>query len=241
MLRKFRLLVSALSALAVLVVSVQGLACGLTPPIGPSGLAAVCHGDEDAPRIRLGLAVGGTSTKIDFQTESVPLLQAASTTSVDLLLFQRLSLSASLGASLGGHVDYAAQRYQLAPGPIVGLGVSYRLFGGSAPFLHLSAAYSVARSTSRAPDESEATFTSHDYRVGAALGKTLGKVAAPFVVARYFGAGTNWPVAGGHGGDHYRYHVGVGSAFGFSEHWDALAELAFLGERRATLGVGYLF
>lgn len=77
--------------------------------------------------------------------------------------------------------------------------------------------------------------------MGAALGKTIGRVAAPFVVAHYFGAGTSWSVAGGHGADHYRYHLGVGSAFGFLEHWDALAELSCLGERRATLGVGYLF
>ncbi|MEO8902966.1 MAG: hypothetical protein ABI488_12970 [Polyangiaceae bacterium] len=100
-------------------------------------------------------------------------MQAASTATFDLLLLQRLSLSASLGASLGGHVDYGGQRYYLAPGPLVGLGASYRLFGGAAPFLHLSAAYSVARSNSRAPDASEAPFPAYDYRVGAAIGKTL--------------------------------------------------------------------
>lgn len=69
----------------------------------------------------------------------------------------------------------------------------------------------------------------------------MGKFAAPFVVARYFGAGTSWPDVAGHGADHYRYHVGIGSAFGLSEHFDTLAEVAFLGERRLTLGVGYMF
>ena len=69
----------------------------------------------------------------------------------------------------------------------------------------------------------------------------MGNVAAPFVVARYFGAGTNWSVGGGHGADHFRYHVGLGSAFGLSDHFDALGELAFLGEQRLTIGGGYVF
>ena len=73
------------------------------------------------------------------------------------------------------------------------------------------------------------------------MGKALGSIAAPFIVGRYFGAGTEWAVAGGHGADKFRYQVGVGAAFGLSEHVDALAELAFLGERRATVGVGYIF
>jgi hypothetical protein len=195
--RSFALLVSAQLAFGALAIAPGSQACGLTPPIGPSGLASVCHGDENAPRVRLGLAVGGTSSKIDFKTETAPLVQSAATTTFDLLLFQRLSLSASLGGSLAGHLDYGGQRFLLEPGPIVGLGVSYRLFGGRAPFLHLSAGYSVARSTSQAPDASRdaadapsrrgATFTSYDYRFGVAVGKTLGDFAAPFVVGRYFG------------------------------------------------------
>ena len=192
--------------------------------------------------MRLGLTVGGTSTKINFGDQVAPLVQGASTGTVDLLLFDRLSLSAALGASLDGHIDYRGQRFVLRPGPIGGLGIAYRLFGNQGmPFLHLSASYSIARSRTRAPDTSEATFTSRDSRLGLAVGKTLGSVAAPFLVARYFGAGTNWSVGGGHGADHYRYHVGIGSAFGLSTHFDALLELAFLGERRASIGAGYTF
>ena len=61
------------------------------------------------------------------------------------------------------------------------------------------------------------------------------------MVGRYFGGGTSWPAVGGHGGDHYGYHVGIGSAFGLSQHFDSLVELAILGERRATLSLGYVF
>lgn len=216
------------------------VACGLTPPIGPNGLPTMCHGDEHAVRVRAGVVLGGTSTRIDFGGESSPLVQGAASATIDVLPFERLSLSAALGAALPGRLDYRGQRYELRPGPLFGVGVGYRFLGGKAPFVHTSLTLSWARSSAVAPDESTSTVTFKDYRLGVAIGKTFGGVVAPFVMARYFGAGTEWDVAG-HGADHYRYHVGVGAALALSEHFDALAELAFLGEKRASLGVGYAF
>jgi hypothetical protein len=215
-------------------------ACGLSPPIGPTGLPAVCHGDEAAPRVRVGVTAGGTSTKIDFGAVTAPLLQTAATATVDVMLFERLGLSGAIGSSLFGHLDYEGRRFELQPGPIGGLSISYRLLGGSAPFVHGSLGYSIAHSTARAPDDTRTVFTSRDYRLGLAVGKTFGGFAAPFVVGRYFGAGTNWPEVAGHGADHYRYHVGVGSAFGLSRHLDSLIEVAFLGEKRVSLSLGYV-
>lgn len=237
--RFIKVLVGAV--LTTWVVAGPAEACGLTPPIGPTGLPAVCHGDGAALGIRAGIAAGGTSTRINFSSETAALLQGATSATLDLFPLPRLGISAALGASLGGRLDYGGSRYDLLPGPLGGLGVSYRLFGGAAPFIHTSFTYSLASTTTRAGDGSEATFTSRDWRVGVAVGKTLGRVAAPFAMARYFGAGTNWSPGGGKGADAYRYHVGVGSAFALSEHIDALAELAFLGERRGTIGVGYAF
>lgn len=227
--------------LSVVTVQVRGEACGLTPPIGPSGLPAVCYGDPDALRIRAGLTAGGTSTRIDFADDSADLVQAATTATLDVFPMQRLALSATLGAALVGRIDYEGERYTLLPGPVAGLGLSYRFFGGRVPFVHVSFSGSIARATTRAEDGSESSFTSRDWRLGLAVGHAVAEWAAPFAVARYFGAGTDWDVAGGKGADAFRYHVGAGSAFGISEHWDALVELAFLGERRATAGVGYSF
>lgn len=231
----------ALAFLVALLVPRFGSACGLSPPIGPNGLPAVCHGDEVAVRVRAGLTAGGTSTRIDFGDTAADLVQGATTATLDIMPWPRLSLSAAGGASLGGHVDYAGRRYTLQPGPIGGVGLSYRFVGDRLPFVHASVTFSIARSTTHADGSEDATFTSRDLRFGIAAGMAFGKHLAPFAVARYFGAGTDWSVAGGHGSDHYRYHVGVGSAFGFSEHFDGLVELAFLGERRASIGVGYLF
>jgi hypothetical protein len=227
--------------LAVVTLQAECSACGLTPPIGPNGLPAVCHGDPDALRLRAGLTAGGTATRVDFADDSADLLQSASAVTLDVFPLQRLALSATLGAALAGRIDYQGERYTLLPGPVAGLGVSYRFLGGRVPFVHVSLTASIARATSRADDGSEQEFTSRDWRLGLAVGHAVTQWAAPFVVARYFGAGTHWDVASGKGSDAFRYHVGAGSAFGISEHWDVLAELAFLGERRATLGAGYSF
>lgn len=235
--------VAASLTLAIFVSSLarNGLSCGLTPPVGPLGLPTVCHGDGLGLGMRAGLTLGGTSTRLDFGPEQATLVQAAGTGTFDLVLADRLSFSGALGASLGGRLDYRSEQFDLLPGPVLGIGAAYRLFGGRAPFVQASLTLSVARSTTRAEDESRASFTSRDYRLGLAVGKTFGSVAAPFLVARYFGAGTTWSVGGGHGADHFRYHIGLGSAFGLSSHFDALVEIAFVGERRASLGAGYTF
>jgi hypothetical protein len=192
--------------------------------------------------MRAGLTAGGTSTKIKFGDTTADLLQGATTATFDVFPLERLGLSAAFGTALGGHIDYLGSRYDLHPGVLGGVGVSYRFFGNEGlPFAHASFTFSLARATTRAPGGAEDVFTSRDYRLGLAVGKALGRIAAPFVVGRYFGAGTDWAVGGGHGADNFRYHVGIGSAFGLSDQLDALAELAFLGERRATVGVGYTF
>ncbi len=159
-------------------------ACGLTPPIGPSGLPAICHGDEAKIRIRVGAVIGGTSTRIDFSDQTASLLQAATSATVDVLPFERLTLSGALGASLPGRVEYRAVQFDLRPGPMAGVGVAYRLFGGAAPFVHTSFTLSLSRSTTRAPDGSKGTFTSRDYRFGLAVGKTLGHAGGPKARAR---------------------------------------------------------
>jgi len=236
------LLAHALGLMAALAaVSKPAGACGLTPPIGPNGLPAACRGDESGLPMRIGVTAGGTSTRIDFAAASADLRQGATTATFDVFPVERLGLSLAGGASLGGHVDYGGQRFDLLPGPVGGVGVSYRFLGGTIPFIHVSLTGSLARTTTRASDGSEAIFTSRDWRVGVAVGQVFGKWIAPFAVVRYFGAGTNWSVAGGKGADAFRYHVGVGATVRISERVDALGELAFLGEKRATLGVGYSF
>lgn len=223
-------------------------ACGLTPPIGPNGLPTVCHGESNSIRLRAGLSVGGTSTVIKFGNERANLLQGATVATFDVHPVDRLGLSVAAGGALGGHVDFRDQRYTLRPGAVGGIGVSYRVLDGRGvlPFVHASATLSVARAATEGPGTPAApsvrsAFTSYDWRFGLAVGKPIGKVAAPFAVARYFGAGTDWEPGGTKGSDRFRYHVGAGSAFAISEKIDLLTEVTFLGEKRLTLGAGYTF
>ncbi len=235
---------TAVSAIAPLR---ESSACGLTPPIGPSGLPTICHGGT-APRVHAGLSVGGTSTSLRFPSGRAELLQGASVLSLDVnplvgTVAEPLTLSITAGASLGGHVDYAGVRYTLSQGVVVGGGVAYRLGGrGGAPFVQpsLSLAYSGA-AKAEGPDGRRESFTAIDYRAGLAVGKVVGGFAAPFAVVRYFGGGTEWELAGGHGRDRFLYQAGLGSAFALGPRLDLVAEVAFLGEGRATAGVGWSF
>jgi hypothetical protein len=231
----------ALVALALVAFTPAARACGLTPPLGPNGLPTVCHGEATAVRFHAGLSLGGTSTSIDFGADRASLRQGATVASLDVLPTDALALTVAAGASLGGSVDFRGVSHDLRPGWVAGVGVSYRFFGrGALPFVLPSLGYSIARAEAAAPDGSSGAFTARDWRAGLVIGKALGP-AAPFALARVFGGGTEWAVGGGHGADHFRYQVGAGSAFALSDHLDAIAELAFLGERRATVGVGYTF
>lgn len=203
----------------------------------------MCRGDHDTLRLRAGLAVGGTSTKIDFGDQRASLLQTAAVATADVHPAARLGLSAAAGATGPGRVDFLGVRHTLRPGWMAGLGVSGAVLEGRGklPFVHASFTYSEARATTRAPDGTEATFRARDWRVGVAIGKAVTSTVAPFVVARYFGAGTRWAPGGGKGSDHFRYHAGAGLSWSVSTVVDVLAEAAVLGEKRGTLGVGYTF
>ncbi|MBL8715263.1 MAG: hypothetical protein JNL79_04675 [Myxococcales bacterium] len=218
-------------------------ACGLSPPIGPNGLPGVCRGESSTVRVRVGLSAGGTATRIKFGDQRAELLQGATVATLDVSPLDALTFSGSFGAALGGRVDFLDVRHDLRPGWIGGLAVSYRLLDGrgALPFVQASFGYSIARAATRAPDASEATFTSKDWRVGLSVGKVVFGRVAPYLVGRFFGAGTDWSVGGGKGSDAFRYHVGVGSAFALGEHLDALLEAAVLGERRLSVTVGWTF
>ncbi|MBK7402109.1 MAG: hypothetical protein IPJ34_39170 [Myxococcales bacterium] len=236
-----RLVPLAICLLVPTLTAVDADACGLSPPIGPNGLPGVCRGESSTVRVRVGLSVGGTATKIKFGDERADLLQGATVATLDVSPLDALTLSGAFGAALGGRVDFREVRHDLRPGYLGGLGVSYRLLDGrgALPFAHASFTYSIARATTRAPDATEATFTSKDWRVGLSIGKVVFGRVAPYVVGRFFGAGTDWSVGGGKGSDAFRYHVGVGSAFALGDHLDGLLEAAVLGERRLSVGLGW--
>ncbi len=236
-----RLVPLAVGLLVPSLTAVASDACGLSPPMGSNGLPGVCRGEGSTIRVRVGLSTGGTATRIKFAEQHADLQQGAAVATIDVSPRDAFTLSAAFGAALGGRVDFRGVRHDLRPGYLGGVGVSYRLLDGrgALPFAHASFTYSVARTTTRAPDASEAAFTSKDWRIGLSIGKVVFGRVAPYVVGRVFGAGTDWSVGGAHGADASRYHVGVGSAFALGAHLDGLLEAAVLGERRLSVGLGW--
>jgi hypothetical protein len=238
-------IVASASLFSVLLSAKAAWPCGLTPPIGPTGLPALCHGDG-VPTFRLGQSVGGTSTKIDYGGKTSELVQGAAVLSLDVNplrfgVLEALTISGNVGASLGGYTDYDGTRYHLSPGVIAGVGASYRFLGQNGlPFIQPSFSYSVSLATSDAPGGGSASYTAKDWRAGVVIGRSFGGFAVPFVAARKFGAGTSWEIAG-KGEDHFRYQLGAGSAFALTQHMDVFGEVDFLGEKRVTLGMGYTF
>lgn len=234
---------SALACLAAVGVARPAAACGLTPPVGPTGLPATCRGESKLTAVRLGLVGGGTRTKIDFGDERASLSQAALVLALDVQLLGSLTVGASAGLPQGGTLEYRGQSHELSGKSLFGVSAAYRLIddGLLFPFVQVSLGYSVSHSTTRAPSGAVADFDGKDWRAGLLVGKTFLKLVAPYVMGRYFGAGTEWAPGGGHGSDHYRYHVGAGAALALGEHLDAVAELAVLGEQRLSIGAGYTF
>ncbi len=231
----------AVFAITVLALPNAAHACGLTPPIGPNGLPTTCRGD-DGVRVRVGAVVGGTSTKIKLGDERASLVQGATAATIDLQPFDRFVISVAGGVALPGSLRFRDERYELLAGPIGGAGLSLRVLDGVGPlpFAQVAFTYSLIRSKTRASDGTEADFHSKDVRFGLVVGKAIGKVVAPFAFVRYFGGGTEWAPFG-HGSDAYRYHVGVGGSFALGGTFDGLVEVAFLGEKRASIGIGTTF
>jgi len=164
-----RRLTFAAGLVAILLAARAGHACGLTPPIGPNGLPAACHGDDDAVRFRAAVTGGGTATTIEFGDNEADFEQAALVGTLDAFPTQRLAFGVALGMSGLGHVNYGGLGYDLMPGMLAGVGTSYRFLGQRGlPFVHTSLTLSLARAIARAPDGSESTFVSPDWRAGVA-------------------------------------------------------------------------
>lgn len=206
----------------------------MSPPVGPTGLPQTCDGDHDR-RWRVGAGVAAFDTTIKFRDAGFAAFQQLGVAaSLDRRLGERFTLQLALGSALAGHVVRNGVEHRVKPGPLASLALSVRLLddGPKSPFVVTT--LSIAQSFVRAGD---ASLRASDARLGLAIGKTIGPVA-PFVVARTFGGPVYF--LGDVGTDRYRYQVGAGLLV-FGKGLDAAVEVAFLGERRITVGAGWTF
>jgi len=138
-------------------------------------------------------------------------------------------------------------RYELGPGPVGSLALSYRILDGRddyLPFILVNGAFSastVATEAQQAPFE-EARMSAFDFRGALIVGKVFLDALAPYAVVRGFGGPILWERGGAefNGSDQHHYQLGAGALVS-AGLFDAFFEIIPLGERATTVGAAVAF
>jgi hypothetical protein len=156
-----------------------------------------------------------------------------------------LTLTAGVGASLGGDLRILGQRHRLGPGPVGLIGAAYRILDGKGwePFLLFGGAFSMSSvRTERVNDGASARLFPIDARFSLTAGEVFLDRIAPYLTVRGFGGPVSWSLDGQDltGGDKYHFQVG-GGLLVTAGVVDAFFELIPLGERAAVFGGAVAF
>jgi hypothetical protein len=180
----------------------------------------------------LGASIGVFDTTIVFPDKHASLREEAVAVSLDRRIGGKGTLQFATGAITYARIDGVT----IDKGALVSVAYSHRFVDESkrSPFVigTFSATFSYA------PD-----LFAGDGRIGVAVGKTLARTFAPFVVARAFGGPVRWKHGDEvrTGGDSHHYQVGLGALFIAGRGIDASLEIAPLGEKRLSAGLGWSF
>lgn len=196
----------------------------------------------------MGATLGYGWTNLVFDG-SIPVAieRRAVTATLERRLASRWTLQIAAGGILWGSLRVGAERHDFGPGWAAAVATSYRLRDGSDgwPFVLLSASLAGAGARTRlsAPGAPEVPYYAVDVRLGAVAGKTFYDALTPYAAARVFGGPIFWRIDGASqtGTDRYHYQLGVGLSVALPMGLDAFAELAPLGERSVSCGMGYAF
>ncbi|MGZ3416284.1 MAG: hypothetical protein ACXVEE_00390 [Polyangiales bacterium] len=180
----------------------------------------------------MGASLGMFDTTIVFPERRASLREEAVAVSLDRRLGERTTFQLSLGAVVSGRIEDTT----IEPGPLASIAFSYRLVDESKSKPFVIGTFSFA--ASRSPD-----LFAADGRLGVAVGKTFARTFAPFAIARVFGGPVRWRHEGETfvGGDSHHYQLGLGALFIAGRGIDASLEIAPLGERRVSAGLGAAF
>lgn len=193
----------------------------------------------------MSLAHGLTSTDLSFSNdEQAALRRRALTATLERRLGERWAVQAGAGASLGGDVTIAGDRYELDPGWLATLGGSFRILEGAGPEPFLLAALAASVSSAQAVGrQQEAPFTGVDVRASATVGKIFWGGVAPYAVVRAFGGPVLWERNGEDvtGTDESHFQLGAGLLATARGRVSAYLEIIPLGERAATFGASVAF
>ena len=158
----------------------------------------------------------------------------------------RTILFLGVGATLTGSLRVASMAYDVSPGPLLAVGVSYRLLDekGAAPFVLLGATLgaSLSGTALRGSTSGSDSMIGTDLRASIAVGKTLLRTMSPYLTARAFGLPVLWTFQGQSvtGTDAYHYQVGAGFSLKLGR-FDLALEMVPLGERAIVAGGGITY
>lgn len=244
--RRLQLLCSVPAAFATLLVALESgaYACGASAggEAGISGCSLTEHEEEERPKWRVGAAYTFTSTGLHFGDglhvhETRNLALAA----IDYSPTPRITLEAGAGAFLAGNMDDNGVNMSMSPGFVGALGASWRVLDAKdlAPFVLLSAQASYVSSST----PGSVSYNALDFRGGLAVGWTIWRAFAPYLVGRGFGGPVYWTDMGKSviGTDDHHFQVGAGASLLIARRVDVFVEGVPLGEQAGSAGVGFLF
>lgn len=188
----------------------RALACGVSAD-GAWSCSLEEHEEAERPRWQLGAAGQYTATALRFGED----LRADQTRYALLAVgsyapTRRLRFQASAGAGFAGEMQLNGRTYDMAPGPSLGVGLSYTLIEGR-PFVAVSGALGATFARTESQGE-EAQYSAFDLRLGVLAGTVLFDVLTPYAVARVFGGPVFWSIDGESrtGTDVHHYQLGLG-------------------------------
>ena len=198
-----------------------------------------------APSWRVAASYGWLSSSLRFGDVTAPFDQRSVAVSVSRSLGRDWTVSAGAGAVLSGSLEAGGASYQMDPGWLARLGVTWLPLDGSGPwpFLALSGSLAASGVNTTGPGGVQAPLTSLDAGISASVGKSIAGIVAPYVGAKVFGGPVFWKLAGASttGTDVSHWQVAFGLAANLPFGIDLLAEWAPFGAHSAVGQVGWTF
>ena len=204
--------------------------------MGPTGLAAECHGGE-APadgggRTRVAISAGALWTDITIEGVKTKLTEQVLSASVAVPLSPRLTLVVGAGGLLGGRVGEAG----FGGGALAFLGASYRALAPDGAVPLVSVGVTAAAAYARAAGDS---FTSTDLKLAVSAAWPIAGVFAPYLAGAVFGGPIFY--RGGIRGDRYHYQAIAGATVVLPGGFDLFIEGSPVGARSLSGGIGLTY
>lgn len=176
-----------------------------------------------------------TTLKFDNASEFA-LSQFAGSATVGYALPSRWSFRAAVGTIIDGELSAGQRTDDISAGLTGGVGVAKLWPVRNHYFVTGSVDLSASRVTTHQGFEPGVTFIATDLRVGAVVGKTLGRFS-PFLATRVFGGPVFWRYNGRDiiGTDIYKFQVGGGLSVMAGNGLSVMANVSVLGEQAASI------